>query len=306
MIDLITQSHQVFQSAPPNIERYVVRGEAAADAFLVPTDASFWEKPYIEFLESKSQIAPLIFFNRSDRPVVTTLSNSFSLQNSYLVRGSNNQIVIPYNILQLSNFGKRSFYSDPNISFVGYVPGLTLGRIKISVIENFPYSILNNSFVVRNFGVRNLERQFSASTVVRRKIYGGARSLIGDVSAWRSEYEQSIEGTDLVFCPRGDANSSQRFYEAISAGRIPVVPNTGQEFPSCLCGRSCEVDYILVNRTSSNIGTVVKKFWSCMDRDKYYDFQEQLRDASAHCYNYQYYLNTLFEQDVDVLKRLTI
>ena len=55
-----------------------------------------------------------------------------------------------------------------------------------------------------------------------------------DLGGNRSEYVNAINESDFVSCPRGDANQSARFYESLSAGRIPVLPDTSVISPYAL------------------------------------------------------------------------
>lgn len=48
--------------------------------------------------------------------------------------------------------------------------------------------------------------------------------------AWR-EYRENIMNSDYVVCVRGNGNYSFRFYETLSAGRIPIFINTDCQLP---------------------------------------------------------------------------
>ena len=45
------------------------------------------------------------------------------------------------------------------------------------------------------------------------------------------EYESSLGNSDYVLCPRGFGNTSIRFYESLSAGRIPILVDSGCKNP---------------------------------------------------------------------------
>jgi hypothetical protein len=49
--------------------------------------------------------------------------------------------------------------------------------------------------------------------------------------AQRELYVRSITESDYVLCMRGRGNWSYRFYETLSAGRVPVVVNTDMLLP---------------------------------------------------------------------------
>lgn len=56
-------------------------------------------------------------------------------------------------------------------------------------------------------------------------------SAPGDPAVLRREYMENLREAGLALCVRGDANQSQRFYEALSAGRIPLLIDTDCVFP---------------------------------------------------------------------------
>jgi len=47
----------------------------------------------------------------------------------------------------------------------------------------------------------------------------------------REEYIENLRDSDLALCARGDANQSQRFYEALSASRVPLYLDTDTVLP---------------------------------------------------------------------------
>ena len=304
-IDLLSNSIQIFQAAPPSIKEFLVSNPSRADIFLVPHDASVWTESYAQLIESMSLTRPIVFFNRSDQPLVVKIKNSVSLQNAICLRQVARQVIVPYNILSLEHLQFREYTSRPTISFVGFVPKLTLGRLKTVSSSGFPRSIINNPVFVRRQGLRNIMKHFPNSIVINRSHYGGARSLISDPRQWRLEYVNSILESDFVFSPRGDANASQRYYEAISAGRIPLVPNTGQSFPKCTCGRKHHPGIVSISWTSKDIQMKVDSFWQNLTKNSYLDLQHELRRTYQECYSYQKYILRFFSGDFKSLDAFT-
>ncbi len=302
-IDLFSQTKQVFQGSIPNISQFVVKNASKADMLVVPHDAAFWPKWYLRKIKSWSSEIPILFFNRSDSPIVVKIPNGFSLQNSFVKNQETSQIIIPYNVLNLDYMHFRKFSQSPKISFVGFVPKLSPRRALSMLVNGFPSSLINNSVVVRRLGIWQIKKKTSNFEIVTRPHYGGARSLIPDTELWRREYEKSIENSDLVFCPRGDANSSQRLYEVISAGRIPVIPNTGQVLPKCSCPVDHSRDFLQISCSSSNMKQVIDVFWRHMTQDIYTSMQENLRASFATCFRYDAYLTNILSEDVCNVKR---
>lgn len=56
-------------------------------------------------------------------------------------------------------------------------------------------------------------------------------SVSGDPARLRAEYQENMAASTLALCVRGDANASQRFYEALSAGRVPLLLDTDSVLP---------------------------------------------------------------------------
>lgn len=65
-----------------------------------------------------------------------------------------------------------------------------------------------------------------------RNTYSGSRKTIElEPAQARAQFVQSVKDADFVLAPKGDGNSSMRFYEALSAGRIPVLIDTDMVLP---------------------------------------------------------------------------
>ena len=56
-------------------------------------------------------------------------------------------------------------------------------------------------------------------------------SVTRDAGDIRREYVENLRECDIALCVRGDANASQRFYEALSASRIPLFLDTDCVLP---------------------------------------------------------------------------
>lgn len=304
LIDLLSGNKQIFQGDIPSLKPFLVKTPSKADLFLVPHDAAFWSADYARKLDGLSSTAPLIFFNRSDLPLRVKIPNSYSLQNSILDTQFSKQIIIPYNTLSLEHLQQRRYAPSPAISFVGFVPKVSLGRIKTMLLHGFPHSILDNPIVIRRIGLRKIQKHFPNSKIIVRSHYGGARSLIPNPEKWRMDYESSIANSDLVFCPRGDGNASQRFYEAISCGRVPLVPNTSQILPRCICENPHQLNYLLLKWSSDDVMLRVREFWTSLNSETYQQIQSNYRRVFAECLNYKTFLRGILSSDFHNLNLL--
>lgn len=81
----------------------------------------------------------------------------------------------------------------------------------------------------RGGGAGRVETNF----VERRHYHGGALRATNpaEVERIRREFIDNVLGSDYTLCVRGTGNFSYRFYEALSAGRIPLLIDTGGGLP---------------------------------------------------------------------------
>lgn len=300
LIDLLTGYHQIFQQKPISISEFLTVSRDKADAFLIPHDASDWNREFLNKISRLGQKKPVIFFNRSEIPRSINLPNSVSLQTSYLPGSNMNQVIVPYNVISLKSLRLRNYQEFPTISFAGYVPKLSPRRIIQSVKQRSKPAFLNNSAVVRRIGLIQIKKRFPKNSIlIQRSHYGGVDKLITDSESFRLEYLSSIEESDFVFAPRGDANSSQRFYESMSAGRMTLVPESGIKLP--VVDRDLTATFILLDLFSRNLLTEVTKLWDSLDSKKYRDLQLDIRETFQH-FDYGRFFRSLFTlKDFDEL-----
>jgi hypothetical protein len=122
----------------------------------------------------------------------------------------------------------RPWTDVPSIGFCGFVSnplmrtvyrmrgqarkayGLSLRHRVLRSLEN---SELKTNFIRRQTFLACMRRKRSADAAI-------------DQAKVRGEFLDNLLGSDYALCVRGAGNFSIRFYEALSAGRIPVLINT--------------------------------------------------------------------------------
>lgn len=68
--------------------------------------------------------------------------------------------------------------------------------------------------------------------IIRNKYSGSVKANPDlDVKRAREEYIENMVGSDVTLAVRGDGNFSQRFYECLSLGRIPLLVDTDNLLP---------------------------------------------------------------------------
>ncbi len=207
---------------------------ANSDAVLVPYDLSYWYKNivYITYLKSLAKKKKLIILNTGDFiSKIRKIENTIYLR-PFLNPGehSPNTIIIPYEIDPM--FAARSFNPKFNISFMGYFPRIFSRRLFYSLKNSFWYPVKGNGSIVRKLMARKIKKTNLPLTLVERSSFSGwKRDKSTNTLNRRSEFFNSVRDSRYVICPRGDGNQSLRFYETLSAGRVPILIDTKIKLP---------------------------------------------------------------------------
>lgn len=294
LVSLISRETQIFQDNIEDFSQYIDFDFSDSDICLVPHNFDLWNKEYYDYVSQIAKHKPVIYFNLGDRPKCKSISNSFSLQNVLCCQNCVRQIITPYNVQNLSFLPLRERSQKPELSFVGYVPSLTPRRLLRAFEQNPLHPWLAESSLLRRANLRYMRKHYPHALIQKRKHYGGARSLINHPSEFRNEYVDAIKSSDFVLCPRGDANSSQRFFEVLSSGRIPVVPNTNVEFPR-INGCDCSPAYLEIMPLGKDIKKRIEEFWNCLDDQLYLSLQNRNREIFKKFFSYNSFYRTMFK-----------
>jgi len=115
---------------------------------------------------------------------------------------------------------------------------------------------------------QNIEKNF----IIRDMFWGGKVHDIG----LRREYAHNIASSDFVLCTRGAGNFSYRFYETLSAGRIPIFVNSDSILP---CDDKINWKNICVfAERPQDINEAIYTFWSSLTENGYLKLQETIRE----------------------------
>jgi hypothetical protein len=206
-------------------------------------------------------------------------------------------------VLTLGLKNIREHTQNPTISFVGFVPNLFSRRLLKNPARTLSHPLKNSSAIVRKFGLYNLEKCFSNSDITKRSHYGGSSRLIESPISFRKVFIDSIHNVDLVFAPRGDANGSQRFFETLSAGRIPIVPDTGIQIP-CENTTQPELTYLTCSTLSFDIHDVVMTWWSKLNNSKFKETQLRNFQFYSDKLDYRKFITNFFASEPQILNDL--
>lgn len=299
VVDIFGGASGLFAGKVPSIRHLV--DSRNSDAYVCPHDLlDIWgEKPYLEYLRTLSREKPLFLFNRGDFPKHFCSPGIISLQTSIEsgIRCDRHQtIIVPYNIKLSTPFSPRPYKGAPIISFMGYVPKMTIGRFARSLWPLPPNLVKRNGAIIRRCGLKQISK-FEDSIVISRPDYSGSHKAHYANPKLRTSYEDSIMKSDLVFSPRGDGNTSQRFYEALSVGRTPIIPDSEMVFPK-VKNDGLENCLIMVSSLSRNIEGSIKQYWDQFSAITYLEHQERLVVLYKTQYLYSKFMLSLFESDI--------
>lgn len=202
---------------------------------------------YIEL--SRKTGVPLLVDAQSDPGGKVDLPDARILRtNQYRFALPNDEITAPYAVEDLlesycgGEIQIRTKGEVPSAGFAGFA-SLTLKQRVRSILKELPIrvrGILDNRYRAMQRGIFWRERAmqvFSRSKaakvdfLVRPSYSGHVKTVAGDMAQNRRQFVDNLLNNDYALVVRGDPNASQRFYEVLSVGRIPVVIDTECVFP---------------------------------------------------------------------------
>jgi hypothetical protein len=190
------------------------------------------DKVYLRYLSELSKSKILVIFNLGDESGSIPLKNSIQLKNFiHPWQTQLNTIIIPYNV-RPRNFVPRAWKKKPDLSFVGFCPELSRRALLSFSPKSLFYPIKSSVYLNRNLGIKRLEKfsdRIQVHLLLNNNYAAFSKNFEAELQIKR--YNQSLTTTDYVFCPRGFGNGSMRLYEVLSAGRIPIIPETDSGFP---------------------------------------------------------------------------
>jgi hypothetical protein len=207
-----------------------------------------------------------------------------------------NDIQIPFyadDLLERYFDGKlklRNKNEQPSVSFSAWAKVTPVQRVKW-FIKEFPdrlkglfisrYRAIKKGVLVRAKVVTVLQKNSKIATDfnIRSSYSGHKKTAEKDMKTLREEFVKNIHSNDYGLVVRGDANSSARFYEVLSLGRIPLFVDTACNLPL-----TDNVDYkefcIFVDHMDiKNIDDILLKTHSQISSEKFIAMQRRAREV---------------------------
>lgn len=179
----------------------------------------------------------------------------------------------------------------PSIGFAGWAHINLKQRAKtyIKYLPTLVVSILNPERRAEKKGVLFREQILNilsrtegvVTKFLGRKSYAGNPTTVsGSMEENRREFVENLAGSDYALCVRGDGNSSIRFYEALSLGRIPLFFDT-----ACVLPLEHLIDYkkFCVFVDHKDVETIGEKLVAFHKHCSSHDFEQmQIRAREAY------------------------
>lgn len=147
--------------------------------------------------------------------IIENKNNAIFLRQSFLKSQKlKNEVLIPSSFGCVSgdeNFSCCLITDKPKISFCGM-------KNTHSTREELLNILSKNEKIETNFIFTN-----SACSGIVDK----------DIIKKKKLFNENMQNSEFVFCPRGNGNFSIRFYETLKSGRIPIICDSDNELPFC-------------------------------------------------------------------------
>ncbi|MBU6142089.1 exostosin family protein [Patescibacteria group bacterium] len=240
----------------------------------------------------------LLIFDLSDyteRPVDTENAVIFRVA-GYRHHLKRNEIIMPYFVEDLSREGEvywRTKGDKPVVGFCGWADFKNGTQKAKAYVKKWYFAVLYALAGDKDVGAhqqgllfrRKLIRVLMDSAAVKtnfiiRKAYGSHRDTIElPPDEARKQYIQNILDSDLTVSIRGDANASQRFYEVLSLGRIPVLLDT-----DCVLPLEDEIRYDefmlrIPHRDIDRAGDIIAEFYGKLPPEDFKKMQQRAQEV---------------------------
>ncbi len=210
-----------------------------------------------------------------------------------------NEVTIPFwadDLLEVYYGGQeqlREKHERPSVGFAGWTHAPFLQRAK-TALKELPVTLAglvdpkrraeHKGLYFRARALAALEHcpRVDAHILARASYSGHAATLQGSFEESRRQFVENLHDSDYALIVRGDANSSVRFYEALSLGRIPLFLDT-----ACVLPLEDKINYrdfcVFVDHTDlPRIGDILADFHAHCSPEHFIDMQKKARAAYAH------------------------
>ena len=224
-----------------------------------------------------------------------------------------NEIVMPYFV---EDFGERHSVRPKEkgipltVGYCGYARFGSMARkwkalakwsahsLRLLVSGDANRTVHARGIFWRQRAIQELRKSDIPRRIIERPFYSGHRAAVTmDADTIRHEYVKNLSECDLALCVRGDANASQRFYEALSASRIPLFIDTDCALP---LEEIISYDEFLIRVSSNEIARIAEKIQSgvaSLSPEAFLEKERKARTAYASYLCLDRYLARIFDRN---------
>ncbi len=252
---------------------------------------------YLAYLHNLSKETPILVVNSGDISPRCNLSNTVELR-TFLHPWEKNgrKIVLPYPVMD-KIFKIRKWKPKPTISFMGYVPKLGPGSFFGENIQGLMRPIKSSVYLNRKLSTHKLEKLTSDFDVkLTKRSSFTAYSSNPNLEKLIEEYNSELNGADYILCPRGAANTSMRFYESLSAGRTPILVDSGGSLPEMKTKEFWSSNVITVNLFRDWTKQILDDWQELSNSDAYKVRQIENNKIFSEELKFEKYLSKLFQR----------
>lgn len=187
----------------------------------------------------------------------------------------------------------------PVVSFCGWA-GFSNAKAYVKYLLKLLLSggVYRQGMYFRRKSIAALKKSSRVETsfVLRNSFSGSSRTIGLDPQQARAEYVKNMADSDFVLAPKGDANYSVRFFEALSMGRIPVLIDTDVCLPF-----ENKIDYSkCVLRVSwkdlSKLPDIIADFYAKVTAEEWLAMQNEARRVFVEYLRYDAFWNKLLDE----------
>lgn len=255
------------------------------------------DKDYLNYLNGLSKIVPLLIANTDDTTPYCDLPNTLELRTFLHPRENKfRKIILPYPAISHET-AIRKWKNIPVVSFIGYVPKLSLGSLTSSSRSFWHSPIKTSVYINRKISTVKLKRLRSKLKIVciersQFTLSQDNSNLLYEQNIFRANLAES----DYIVCPRGFGNTSIRFYETMSSGATPILVESGTELPFVTEKNFWDTNILTLN-LSSNWAKNILSDWEYLSlNDNYLNRQKENILMFNNVLEIQKYLELLFKK----------
>lgn len=238
------------------------------------------------------------------------LSHNIFIDDMIVLKGSqygylkrSNEIIVPPLVADLGEAPARPKGGRAVVGFCGWAaPAGLAGWLKYGVKNFFTRPVvLKKGLYFRRRAIEALQSSSLIKTnfIIRHSFSGNTKTAQGEPAKLRQEYVANIINSDFTLAPKGDGNFSLRFYETLSAGRIPILIDT-----DCVLPLEGEINYdeVIIRVPYQNINQIaeiVNNWYQNLSAEEWLDKQQQARKLFVEKLRYDAFFNLLFSRPLE-------